>query len=80
MTKDEKKTKEQLIDELAQLCQRVTELGKLKVEHKQSEKVLRESKYGRGSRFTFTLPIKHEGREMGKLSLTKGYNYDIFSL
>jgi len=31
MMKDEKKTKEQLIDELAQLRQRVTELGKLKV-------------------------------------------------
>ena len=43
MTKDENKTKEQLIDELAQLRQRVTELGKLKVEHKQTEKVLRES-------------------------------------
>jgi PAS domain S-box-containing protein len=41
--KDQKKTKEQLVQELAELRQRIAELEVLEVEHKRAEEALRES-------------------------------------
>jgi len=43
MKRDNYKTKKQLVDELAQMRQKVAELGKSEAEHKQAEEELRES-------------------------------------
>ena len=41
--KDERKTKKQLISELAEMRQRITKLERLEVKHKRTEEVLRGS-------------------------------------
>ncbi len=64
--KDEDKTKEQLIIELKQLRQRITEFEKSETEPKRAELVKGrldiQSQRGKGTRVTAYLPLSPKGR------------------